>query len=248
MYAPLRSARAHPRACGENTVYMFRAARTCGSSPRVRGKRNRNGNRAWSPGLIPARAGKTPPAPSSAPAPRAHPRACGENLERTSAPGTVRGSSPRVRGKPVPLTRPLGLLRLIPARAGKTRAPHPHRGAQPAHPRACGENYVHLVNALARGGSSPRVRGKLDPRPPPHQPNRLIPARAGKTPGSSTSPPHSPAHPRACGENMGVPIGVGGGGGSSPRVRGKRPPPTRRLWGNGLIPARAGKTGRRRPW
>ena len=70
--------------------------------------------------LIPARAGKTRadgPGPVRA---QAHPRACGENVKDRVVPWTQVGSSPRVRGKPVPTALDPYGLRLIPARAGKT--------------------------------------------------------------------------------------------------------------------------------
>ena len=111
---------AHPRACGENAGRLANTAPHAGSSPRVRGKRwawDRFDRTLW---LIPARAGKTVHAGSRAPAPRAHPRACGENDTSSVPDSTTTGSSPRVRGKL--LNRQIGLhaIRLIPARAGKT--------------------------------------------------------------------------------------------------------------------------------
>ena len=51
--------RAHPRACGENAGNSNVDPLTAGSSPRVRGKRARPRRDRRSPGLIPARAGKT---------------------------------------------------------------------------------------------------------------------------------------------------------------------------------------------
>ena len=192
---------AHPRACGENLHMSSDAIRTQGSSPRVRGKHLRGDVAGGRPGLIPARAGKTQYVISSPYARSAHPRACGENLERTSAPGTVRGSSPRVRGK----------QRL---QVGWPAFPV-------AHPRACGEN-GHLDRDLYRShGSSPRVRGKppgtgLDgPR------LGLIPARAGKTRARTRPTGASSAHPRACGENRFDTDPLLHADGSSPRVRGK---------------------------
>ena len=74
---------------------------------------------------------------------------------------------------------------------------------------------------------------------------RLIPARAGKTPGSSRARSGRGAHPRACGENFPTDCITVSVSGSSPRVRGKRRARERGPgWGR-LIPARAGKTVRR---
>ena len=94
-----------------------------------------------------------------------------------------------------------------------------------AHPRACGENR-HLRRRR-------------------NQPQRLIPARAGKT-SSTRSPPARPrAHPRACGENIIDAITAREAEGSSPRVRGKLVPSFQGMKQKGLIPARAGKTDTR---
>ena len=70
--------------------------------------------------LIPARAGKTPAANHALPWSWAHPRACGENVDLARAQAPLPGSSPRVRGKPFPYGKYPRLIRLIPARAGKT--------------------------------------------------------------------------------------------------------------------------------
>ena len=51
---------------------------------------------------------------------RAHPRACGENAAALEPRTTRAGSSPRVRGKHAGGEPPTPVVRLIPARAGKT--------------------------------------------------------------------------------------------------------------------------------
>ena len=53
--------------------------------------------------------------------------------------------------------------------------------ATPAHPRVCGENQLDELEAIARLGSSPRVRGKHHPTAQPAPTCGLIPACAGKT-------------------------------------------------------------------
>ena len=116
-----------------------------------------------------------------------------------------------------------------------------------AHPRVCGENLVvRLRNAFAVG-SSPRVRGKPHARGDRTRVRRLIPARAGKTAVVCGLAGFRRAHPRACGENGGLPDLHTRWEGSSPRVRGK--PPWCADWRDsaGLIPARAGKTRPSRP-
>ena len=76
-------AAAHPRACGENSVAYVVAAYFGGSSPRMRGKLFGEGNRDHDARLIPAHAGKTCGVTACVCLLRAHPRACGENTERS---------------------------------------------------------------------------------------------------------------------------------------------------------------------
>ena len=90
---------AHPRMCGENRRARWDAGIAWGSSPRVRGKQAREGYPFLFDGLIPACAGKTRTAPSTASASEAHPRVCGENNLQEGSHHLVWGSSPRVRGK-----------------------------------------------------------------------------------------------------------------------------------------------------
>ena len=75
--------RAHPRACGENFHCQSRSTRYAGSSPRMRGKPFRVRPDFADERLIPAHAGKTKSARSLTGEKRAHPRACGENTERS---------------------------------------------------------------------------------------------------------------------------------------------------------------------
>ena len=152
-----------------------------GSSPRVRGKPPLDEIGGAGARLIPARAGKTPPPTSPAPTCGAHPRACGENVERRLRLLEERGSSPRVRGKRGGVLPRRPGRGLIPARAGKTVGSGARVPVWGAHPRACGENRVAWEQTEWCRGSSPRVRGKPRRRPRKRVPPGLIPARAGKT-------------------------------------------------------------------
>ena len=111
-----------------------------------------------------------------------------------------------------------------------------------AHPRACGENARSPRGAPPATGSSPRVRGKRRVLGEGHGGLRLIPARAGKTPRSTTTSCPAAAHPRACGENGSAQKDGSVLAGSSPRVRGKPARTLRTPSQSRLIPARAGKT------
>ena len=73
------------------------------------------------------------------------------------------------------------LLRLIPARAGKTALLWRWGWSGRAHPRACGENPHGPAFHVGPAGSSPRVRGKPVISASRFAPAGLIPARAGKT-------------------------------------------------------------------
>ena len=92
-------ARAHPRVCGENYLFVTTVRPSRGSSPRVRGKPPVDAVGVGDARLIPACAGKTKrprPGPCLS---RAHPRVCGENTSTSGAGRRPCGSSPRVRGK-----------------------------------------------------------------------------------------------------------------------------------------------------
>ena len=173
-------------------------------------------------GLIPARAGKTYAFQGVFSRDGAHPRAGGENWTARGGPASAAGSSPRGRGKPQPPVMMTNRMGLIPARAGKTVSSARAPTVRAAHPRAGGENDNFISVAQSMGGSSPRGRGKPSRYLVLRDPGRLIPARAGKTPGWELSTLGAAAHPRAGGEN--APTGA-----TAARLR----------W---LIPARAGKT------
>ena len=215
--------RAHPRACGENVPVARARPRGHGSSPRVRGKPTNVITVSMCGRLIPARAGKTHASSGAENRAWAHPRACGENGRGGAVGAFPQGSSPRVRGKLRKLSVSIRRRRrLIPARAGKTSGRPARRTTARAHPRACGENGSRRRGGFRRGGSSPRVRGKRRQIARDVLDGRLIPARAGKTVVVPTDYSDAAAHPRACGENVTLPMGRSSPSGSSPRVRGKQ--------------------------
>ena len=152
--------RAHPRVCGENSPHGCGPLIRRGSSPRVRGKRRLRGRRARRRGLIPACAGKTPLESQRFGNPGAHPRVCGENKCDQSHIHILRGSSPRVRGKPLHILGDEQPDGLIPACAGKTSCVDVLITLNWAHPRVCGENQFSGRWRATSWGSSPRVRGK----------------------------------------------------------------------------------------
>ena len=155
------------------------------------------------------------------------------------------GSSPRVRGKRCFCVDENISPGLIPACAGKTRTGMRATIALGAHPRVCGENRRCRACQGRSRGSSPRVRGKRAAPIPPTAAAGLIPACAGKTPGTNFFIASSPAHPRVCGENCPQAYRKPTVPGSSPRVRGKHDRSRNRFASARLIPACAGKTSGR---
>ena len=111
-----------------------------------------------------------------------------------------------------------------------------------AHPRAGGENDPSSLSSTGLFGSSPRGRGKPVWAQQRRQMQRLIPARAGKTPCRARAHSCVSAHPRVGGENIDSWELPERHVGSSPRRRGKHSRRLPRPYGGGLIPAWAGKT------
>ncbi len=191
-----------------------------GSSPRMRGARQKSPWASRSAGLIPAHAGSTPRASARRRPWRAHPRACGEHSSRARWASFEGGSSPRMRGAREKASSESTLRRLIPAHAGSTHSPRPRNHPQRAHPRACGEHGSLFSTRGSSLGSSPRMRGAPELRPARHVPPRLIPAHAGSTCSRRWGGIGRRAHPRACGEHSRFLPWCVRTLGSSPRMRG----------------------------
>ena len=135
-------------------------------------------------------------------------------------------------------------IRLIPARAGNTTRASPSLVPSSAHPRSRGEHQLLDLCRSRNYGSSPLARGTLIALIGSVLVLRLIPARAGNTPGLSPPRRQWSAHPRSRGEHVLLKSGSVFDSGSSPLARGTH---EHRLNGGGtsrLIPARAGNTGR----
>ena len=195
--------------------------------------------RLW---ITPARAGKTSMVFTLLVVLKDHPRACGENGSGRGIQWVTCGSPPRVRGKQDESGNIQLPDRITPARAGKTRSPSPPTCEEEDHPRACGENYLHVFPPLRLAGSPPRVRGKLADLVLHRRNVGITPARAGKTSELYKGRNRSQDHPRACGENLRIDPNCPANCGSPPRVRGK--PSCRRAASKTrrITPARAGKT------
>ena len=118
-------------------------------------------------GNIPAYAGKTGTPVFTTILVREHPRVCGENNLESIQQKSVRGTSPRMRGKRRGVVAPFSRKRNIPAYAGKTLLTTGPAHFPWEHPRVCGENSYFYSTSCPHQGTSPRMRGK-------HELTRLI--------------------------------------------------------------------------
>ena len=198
-----RSARSpqedHPRSRG---VYL-RAARVrvglTGSSPLARGLRAGDEDDAGGDGIIPARAGFTDNPAARNKCGTDHPRSRGVYPRTSIIPIWIRGSSPLARGLLMYFDAAPTRNRIIPARAGFTRARKGPRGSGSDHPRSRGVyRDISWSNPLATG-SSPLARGLLAHWWHAHDRERIIPARAGFTSAGAPEALARRDHPRSRG-------------------------------------------------
>ena len=192
--------RVHPRVCGEARGQFVKAAQHMGPSPRVRGSLQSGDQGQPGDGSIPACAGKPPAGVRSPPAPRVHPRVCGEARAVGCRGLGASGPSPRVRGSQPPESSPCSASGSIPACAGKPAVGVVQARVIRVHPRVCGEAWVTQLAGSFVKGPSPRVRGSLLPSSPIVPRLGSIPACAGKPRIPRTAPRGSGVHPRVCGE------------------------------------------------
>ncbi len=150
----------HPRSCGANMFALCLIRLMAGSSPLVRGQRDRVKENKLRHRIIPARAGPTRSTGKTPWVSSDHPRSCGANLTEEPFVISPSGSSPLVRGQRTEVSVRSHLLRIIPARAGPTTRLLEGLRSSPDHPRSCGANLSDSELESIRGGSSPLVRGQ----------------------------------------------------------------------------------------
>ena len=188
----------------------------------MRGKQHRGGFKCICFRIIPAHAGQTNLLSGMTPIPADHPRACGANslssintIKHTGSSPRMRGkpttpqrhimrkrgSSPRMRGKRCSVRCSFLASRIIPAHAGQTVFATLVNPRFADHPRACGANRIALRSQSRQGGSSPRMRGKLEAGVFGRVRQRIIPAHAGQTAPHPIRARTGWDHPRACGAN-----------------------------------------------
>ena len=112
----------HPRSRGVYPATLRAIPAADGSSPLARGLRSRSPIRVPGSGIIPARAGFTPPRTHQAGAERDHPRSRGVYPSCPTPSAATGGSSPLARGLHRPDERRVPSVGIIPARAGFTPA------------------------------------------------------------------------------------------------------------------------------
>ena len=191
----------HPRGCGEHNESCTTRSQSGGSSPRMRGTHTAQRPAVPALRIIPADAGNTYSSTTSSPCITDHPRGCGEHSR--SAPWLMMfwGSSPRMRGTPLPPHLDPFDGGIIPADAGNTCPPALTISCFWDHPRGCGEHgYVDILSSAVLG-SSPRMRGTLAAHHPHHRRAGIIPADAGNTARKQEKGEAHQDHPRGCGEH-----------------------------------------------
>ena len=184
--------RDHPRSRGEHgcphAVLWFIG----GSSPLTRGARFGRGPPCRGVRIIPAHAGSTTTHGRSRYRNGDHPRSRGEHSSGNLSAGRGGGSSPLTRGA---LGCGCGGSRqagIIPAHAGSTSIWGTAPPSNPDHPRSRGEHRATTLRQCRTAGSSPLTRGarvNVVPRLPRR---RIIPAHAGSTSSTVTSPIAAP--------------------------------------------------------
>ena len=171
----------HPRSRGVYGASCDHPGCEAGSSPLARGlHRVQDGGLALG-GIIPARAGFTRRAWPRPDASGDHPRSRGVYRLLSHVRGRLPGSSPLARGLPHPRRGQTGHGRIIPARAGFTRAWIVSSPPAQDHPRSRGVYTGNAINGRKDTGSSPLARGLHHPRTIWSIQSRIIPARAGFT-------------------------------------------------------------------
>ena len=152
------------------------------------------------------------------------------------------GSSPRMRGTPHDVDHGAPELGIIPAYAGNTITLSAMHEAYWDHPRVCGEHATGASTQVNCTGSSPRMRGTLQPHAGKVGKRGIIPAYAGNTSRASSVSDFHGDHPRVCGEHQFRGYVFTGSVGSSPRMRGTLESVVDNGTIGGIIPAYAGNT------
>ena len=211
-----------PAYAGKSRTRRCWTKTTAGSPPRMRGKASGPGVLSSLSGITPAYAGKSSFLLPSGNISKDHPRVCGEKwggILKTIAKG---GSPPRMRGKASGPGVLSSLSGITPAYAGKSSFLLPSGNISKDHPRVCGEKWGGILKTIAKGGSPPRMRGKVQVLSHAAQFVGITPAYAGKRPTRrGRKPTFEGSPPRMRGKGLLTPSHRRPARGSPPRMRGK---------------------------
>ena len=234
--------RDHPRSRGVDDFHVPNIPGLHGSSPLARGRPQGYKGDDLATRIIPARAGSTQGEILAELNPPDHPRSRGVDCVRALAKALQKGSSPLARGRLGGGKLGDDKFRIIPARAGSTGSPCRWPARRGDHPRSRGVDQTPMEAAHLNNGSSPLARGRRGVLAQNLRGVRIIPARAGSTPGRTGRTIDPRDHPRSRGVDPRHVGAVAYGEGSSPLARGRpdTAAPESTSWG--IIPARAGST------
>ena len=217
-----------------------------GSSPLARGLLVQPRREGLGLGIIPARAGFTARCTVVHETTPDHPRSRGVYPDGTPRSGSWDGSSPLARGLHDGRPAQGAQGRIIPARAGFTNSASAPRGRESDHPRSRGVYRTTCPAPLVAAGSSPLARGLRGYWAGSRRVCWIIPARAGFTGRRRARGGAPPDHPRSRGVYLTKVMRLLISKGSSPLARGLPIVVNDDVQRQGIIPARAGFTLRRR--
>ena len=193
-------------------------------------------------GITPARAGKTTQTRVIDGANEDHPRSCGKDVSWSPIKAFNSGSPPLVRERRQNLFPGLCLLRITPARAGKTSNVKCFINGLGDHPRSCGKDTAKGIQMYVVIGSPPLVRERLKRLRTENTNVGITPARAGKTVSAIWRPESNQDHPRSCGKDVYIRRQRLACVGSPPLVRERPSVYSDKMERLRITPARAGKT------
>ena len=152
--------RDHLRVCGADEVLEPCVARTYGSPPRVRSRRDGRAIVLQIAGITSACAEQTGSLSRSARSTRDHLRVCGADGGHRGDDDPGAGSPPRVRSRPTLHQGRPPLLRITSACAEQTRSIRRWTAVTRDHLRVCGADAGFQFLDESRVGSPPRVRSR----------------------------------------------------------------------------------------
>ena len=157
----LKLIRDHPHVCGEKRTYEFHHSHQLGSPPRVWGKEAPTIEIPALTRITPTCVGKSAGTKRKNTTTQDHPHVCGEKLRSLATSPHEKGSPPRVWGKAQKMSIVKGFLGITPTCVGKRVLAASKQVLDRDHPHVCGEKKYQPHATHGRGGSPPRVWGKV---------------------------------------------------------------------------------------